>query len=128
VKYGRSDSEWSELLSAATDYLIEVAKDRRITNYTDLSSELVRRTGHARFDFSADRDQVAVGALLGEVTDRTYDEIGAMLSSLVVQKATGDPGEGFYRFARKLGLLRPGVEKFEFFQGQVRLVHEKYSG
>jgi hypothetical protein len=128
MKYGRSDEEWNELVDAATDYLVEVGKDRMVTNYTDLSSELVRRTGHPGFDFNMDRDQAAVGALLGEVTDGTYDEIGAMLSSLVVQKATGDPGEGFYRFARKLGLLRPGVEKFEFFQAQVGLVHEKYLG
>ena len=127
MKYGRTDGEWGELVDAATEYLIEVAKDRMMVNYTDLSSELVRRTGHRGFDFNTDRDQAAVGALLGEVTDGTYDEIGGMLSSLVVQKATGDPGEGFYRFARKLGLLRPGVEKFEFFQAQVGLVHAKYA-
>ncbi|KAA0098929.1 hypothetical protein CIW49_13715 [Mycolicibacterium sp. P1-18] len=126
MKYGRDDDEWDELLDAAIEYLVEIARDRAITNYTDLSSALARLTGYARFDFSADRDQAAVGALLGEVTDRTYDEIGAMLSALVVQKATGDPGEGFYRLARKMGLLPPGLQKFEFFQGQVGLVHEKY--
>lgn len=128
MKYGRSDDEWDELLNAATDYLVEVAKSRGLTNYTDLSAELVNRTGYARFDYNLDRDQAAIGALLGEVTDGTLDDAGAMLSALVVQKATGDPGEGFYRFARKLGLLRPGVEKFEFFQAQVALVHEKYKG
>lgn len=128
MKYGRSDDEWDELLNAATDYLIEVAKSRGLTNYTDLSAELVNRTGYARFDYNLDRDQAAIGALLGEVTDQTLDDTGAMLSALVVQKATGDPGEGFYRFARKLGLLRPGVEKFEFLQAQVALVHEKYKG
>ncbi|OBG42932.1 hypothetical protein [Mycolicibacterium fortuitum] len=128
MKYGRSDDEWSELLNAATDYLVEVAKSRGLTNYTDLSAELVNRTGYARFDYNLDRDQAAIGALLGQVTDGTLDDAGTMLSALVVQKATGDPGEGFYRFARKLGLLRPGVEKFEFFQAQVALVHEKYKG
>ena len=51
MKYGRSDDEWSELVDAATDYLIQVAKDRTITNYTDLSSELVRRTGHTGLRF-----------------------------------------------------------------------------
>ncbi|OBB45415.1 hypothetical protein [Mycobacterium sp. 852002-51961_SCH5331710] len=126
MKYGREDDEWNELVDATTDYLIEVARGRRLTTYSDLSTELVNRTGYARFEYELPRDQAAVGALLGEVTDRTLDEIGAMLSSLVVQKATGDPGEGFYRFARKLGYLRPGVEKFEFFQSQVALVHEKY--
>lgn len=128
MKYGRSDDEWSELLNAATDYLVEVAKSRGLTNYTDLSAELVNRTGYARFDYNLDRDQAAIGALLGEVTDGTLDDAGTMLSALVVQKATGDPGEGFYRFARKLGLLRPGVEKFDFFQAQVARVHEKYNG
>lgn len=128
MKYGRSDDEWSELLNAATDYLVEVAKSRGLTNYTDLSAELVNRTGYARFDYNLDRDQAAIGTLLGQVTDGTLDDAGTMLSALVVQKATGDPGEGFYRFARKLGLLRPGVEKFEFFQAQVALVHEKYKG
>lgn len=126
MKYGREGDEWDQLVAAATDYLIEVAEARRLTTYTDLSNELANRTGYARFDYELPRDQAAVGALLGEVTDRTLDEIGAMLSSLVVQKATGDPGEGFYRLARKLEYLRPGVEKFEFFQSQVALVHDRY--
>lgn len=34
--------------------------------------------------------------------------------------------EGFYWIARKLGLLRPGVEKFEFARRQVEQVREKY--
>ena len=76
MKYGRSEDEWNELVDAATDYLVEVAQGRRLTNYTVLSLELVRRTGHAGFDFNLDRDQAAVGALLGEVSKRTYEEIG----------------------------------------------------
>jgi hypothetical protein len=92
MKYGRGDDEWNELMDAATEYLVEVAKDRTVTSYTDLSSEHVRRTGYSGFDFNTDRDQAAVGALLGAVTDGTYAEIGAMLSSLVVLKATGDSG------------------------------------
>lgn len=126
MKYGRADDEWNELVDAATDFLTEVARGRRLTTYTGLSNELVNRTGYARFEYDLPRDQAAIGALLGEVTDGTLDEVGAMLSSLVVQKATGDPGEGFYRFARKLGYLRPGVEKFEFFQAQVKLAHDKF--
>ncbi len=126
MKYGREDGEWDELVDAATQYLIAVARGRGLTTYTELSTQLVDRTGYTRFDYGLPRDQAAVGALLGEVTDRTLEEIGAMLSSLVVQKSTGDPGEGFYRFARKLGYLRPGAEKFEFFQSQVALVHEKF--
>jgi hypothetical protein len=118
MKYGRSEDEWDELVDAATEYLAEVARSRTIASYTDLNLELVRRTGRSRFDFNMDRDQAAVGALLGEVTEGTYDEIGAMLSSLVVQKATGDPGEGFYRLARS-----PGEDKFEFFQAQVGRVN-----
>lgn len=126
MKYGRGDDEWNELVDTATEYLIEVARGRRLTTYTDLSTELVNRTGHARFEYDLPRDQAAIGALLGEVTDGTLDQVGAMLSALVVQKGTGDPGEGFYRFARTLGLLQPGVEKFEFFQAQVARVFEKY--
>ena len=126
MKYGRGDDEWNELVDAATEYLIEVARGRRLTTYTDLSAELSNRTGYARFEYDLPRDQAAIGALLGEVTDGTLDEVGAMLSALVVQKGTGDPGEGFYRFARKLGLLHPGIEKIEFFQAQVGSVHAKY--
>lgn len=127
MKYGRTDDEWADLVDAATAFLVEVARNRTVTNYTELSSELVRRTGQPVFDFNLDRDQAAVGALLGAVTDGAFNDVGAMLSALVVQKATGDPAEGFYRFAKKLGLLRPGVEKFEFFQSQVSSVHTHYA-
>lgn len=127
MKYGRSDAEWAKLVSAASDYLVEVAKKRSLTNYTDLSAELVGRTGQPRFDYNLERDQAAVGALLGEVTDATFDEIGAMLSSLVVQKATGDPGEGFYRLAKRLGLMQSAADKVECFSSQVSLVHAHYA-
>lgn len=87
---------------------------------------MVNRTGHSGFDYNLPRDQAAVGALLGDVTHATIDgDRRAMLTALMVQKATEDPGESFYRFARTLGVLGPGTEKFEFLQAQVSRNHDQ---
>ena len=41
MKYGRGDDSGTNSLTLTTDYLIEVARGRSVTTYTDLSTELV---------------------------------------------------------------------------------------
>lgn len=52
TSYGREQSEWNELAEAGRVFLIDVARRRGDTTYTQLNNELVEATGLRPFDFS----------------------------------------------------------------------------
>ncbi|WP_167513611.1 hypothetical protein [Streptomyces bauhiniae] len=41
--YGRADSEWAELVEAGRDFLIEQARHRTLTHYTEFWVKQVQR-------------------------------------------------------------------------------------
>jgi hypothetical protein len=51
-------------------------------HYSDLNNVVAAQTGQPTFDLSTDQGRWALGAVLGEVNDRTYPVIGALLSAL----------------------------------------------
>ena len=107
--------------------LERVAATRGLTNYTDLNRALADATGRAPFDFSLERDRVAVGAVLGAVVDRTYDDVGAMLSALVKYMHDNDPGAGFYKLAEQRGWMLRGHDRMTFWTTEVKNVHDYYA-
>jgi hypothetical protein len=60
-RYGRSNEEWTELAETATAFLIERAKLRKLTSYTELNATLIRRTGLRGFDFNRQDERAAMG-------------------------------------------------------------------
>ncbi|MFC8797327.1 hypothetical protein ACFT2C_06315 [Promicromonospora sp. NPDC057138] len=50
--YGREAAEWDKLVRGGTEFLVERARMKRTTTYTELDAALVRRTGLRGFDFS----------------------------------------------------------------------------
>lgn len=70
-----------------------------------------------------------MGALLGEVAQQKYGEIGAMLSAITIYLNENDAGPGFYRLASHMGLLTPkpsAEQRLAFWLTEVRLVHRHY--
>ena len=65
--------------------------------------------------------------MLGAVVDRTYDDVGAMLSALVKHMHHNDPGAGFCKFAEQRGWMLRGHDRMTFWTTQVRKVHDHYA-
>lgn len=105
MRYGRTIEQWQELVDAASESLKRTAKLRRDTNYTALNHEICRATGQSAFDFTNAADRAAMGDLLGDVVDATYDEHQVMLSALVMYIDENRPGPGFYNLAVLRGIL-----------------------
>ena len=127
--FDRSDDEWAAIVDDTTSILQDQARLRRVTSYSDVNSALARR-GHRPFDFSAQSDRTAMGAVLGDVVHRTIGDTGAMLSALVAYIDRNDAGPGFYALAVQLGLLRNTAtadDKLVFWSGQVAKVHDLYA-
>jgi hypothetical protein len=61
--YGREAAEWDKLVRGGAEFLVERARMKRTTTYTELDAALVRRTGLRGFDFSQADDRAAVSCL-----------------------------------------------------------------
>jgi hypothetical protein len=128
--YGRDDQEWDRLTEAGRAFLVERARLRRVTSYTELNAALVRRTGMAGFDFERADERAAMGYLLGLIVENDHARTGLMLSALVHYLDANDAGPGFYSLATQLGLLPRGASaraKEEFWVRQVNALHDSYS-
>lgn len=130
TRYGRDDDEWDQLADAGHTFLIERARLRRTTSYTELNAVLASRTGLRRFDFAQDSERAGMGHLLWLIVKRNVHETNLMLSALVQYLDANDAGTGFYKYATELGLLAPSVgpqEKLEFWIHQVSAIHDRYA-
>ena len=65
--YGRLEDEWNVLANACEEFLLERARYKFLTSYTELNAVLIRRTGLPGFDFNLAHDRAAMGHLLGMV-------------------------------------------------------------
>jgi hypothetical protein len=127
--FDRSDDEWDAIVDDTVEILRDQARLRRVTSYSDVNSGLARR-GHRPFDFAAQSDRTAMGAVLGDVVKRTVGETRVMLSAIVSYIDRNDAGPGFYSLAVQLGLLpntATADDKLVFWSGQVAKVHDLYA-
>ncbi len=129
--YGRDEASWEELTHAGSAFLVERARLRKVTSYTELNTVLANRTGQPPFDFSQPDGRAAMGRLLGRIVDEAWDpDKKVMLSALVLYLGENDAGPGFYALAADKGLIARNASsatKFDFWATQVRKVHEAYA-
>jgi hypothetical protein len=79
--------------------LIDAARYRGVLTYKGIALATgLPASGNAMGD--------AVGRLLAEISSNEVDQERPMLGALVVEKATGVPGPGFFKLARNLKKLQ----------------------
>lgn len=105
LKYGRDNETWAKLTEAGLEFLIERARLKRTTSYTELNTVLEQRTGLPGFDFERSDERAATGHLLGEIVKVNHPESNLMISALVIYLNGNDAGTDFYNLAADLGLL-----------------------
>lgn len=69
--------------------------------------------------------------LLGLIVTRNFPTTNLMISALVAYLGANDAGPGFYKLAKKLGLLSSNAsrnERWEFWVTEVGIVHDYYAG
>ena len=86
MPYGRDDEEWNRLVDEALRFLVERARLRKITTYTEMNATLARRTGARPFDFGHDGERAAMGAHLA-ITGRDHER--AEEAAREIRAATG---------------------------------------
>jgi hypothetical protein len=128
--YGRDDVAWDQLARVGLEFLIERARLRKLTSYTEFNATLVRRTGLPGFDFNRADERAAVGHLLYLIVELNRPLTDRMISALVTYLDANDAGSGFYAYAQELGMLSrkaSAQQKLDFWVGQVTDLHDYYS-
>ena len=117
AQLGYSQEQWGAARDELREAILEAARDRTMTNYTDVSAKVTAIPVTPR--------SPALFHLLGEVLEEEYKTTGLALTALVVHRA-GDmePGSGFYRMARKAGATFS--DPHEFWVRQVKAIFEQY--
>ena len=87
-KYGFSDAKWADLKEEVRQILVNAAKDREVMTYSELCDKLSAHVFPGSWRLTA---------LLSEVCTEEWDAGHGRLCALVVSKATGIPGVGFFK-------------------------------
>ena len=100
--------------------LIDAARKKEGVSYEEISEIMDLETGA---DISTD-----IGHLLGEINEDEYNRGRPMLSAVAVEPTTKMPGEGFFRFAKKLDKFDGEAEedKREFWRDEIQRVYETW--
>jgi hypothetical protein len=104
--------------------LINVARSQNLISYDDLNKQL-----NLGLDFNLPPDRDLIGQWLGEISEHEVKAGRHMLSALVghkEDKGVGDPGKGFYEYARALG-VHVGGDDLGFWAREVKWLHEYWS-
>ncbi len=116
-RFTLTEAEWEVMREAMRVELIEVAKQRRIITYGDLALLLPIYIHPGSYAFTRLLSQVCAAA-------DAADE--GSLCTLVVSKATGVPGAGFFR-----GMAEQGIDVSDFqnyWHAEVERVWARWSG
>jgi len=100
--------------------LINAARYKGIVTYQELAQMM-------GLPISGQHMGSQVGWILGEISEDEHAAGRPMLSAVAVA-VSGEPGEGFYELARKLGLLGevPSEESRKFWRRQKEAVYETW--
>lgn len=94
ARFTLTEVEWEVVREAMRVELIDLAKQKRIVTYSELALLLPVYVHPGSYAFTR---------LLGQVCEAEEQAGHGMLCALVVSKATGIPGAGFFRGAAEHG-------------------------
>lgn len=102
-------------------FIIGAAMARRVITYKEVGEAIERSTGHHI-------DGRMYGYFLGELVKRTFPSYRVMLSALVVNTETLEPGQGFVPLAIELGLGREGESETTIINRTRSKVWRRFAG
>jgi hypothetical protein len=101
--------------------LTEAAKERKLVNYSDLSSAI----GLSLMDASGLH---ALNKLLEEIADHELENGRPLLAAIIVNENTNMPGAGLFNYAKRKGLMKPkDKDNLSFFLLESKRVHDHWS-
>ncbi|WCP72198.1 hypothetical protein [Sphingomonas hankookensis] len=117
----RQLEDWENEVATVRAFLERAAKDGTLTlAYDPVMGVIGRKT-------STPNDRTVIGKILGQISRESYKQHGFLLSSMVVQKQTGEPSDAFYGLA---GDIDPSADDYdtwkEYHNAQLALIAAHY--
>ena len=112
-----AESEEDKVRKAVAGKLTEIASQRELITYTELSRWIEGETGN-----SVPASSSKMNDMLDEIGKRENQAGRGMLSALVVRQKERTPGRGFYKSAEDCGTT--DEERREFWQKEVNKVYD----
>jgi hypothetical protein len=104
-----------ETVRIVYERLIEVARAKSITNYSDVG-QLVG------LDMGTEVGRIRIAQILDDINHYEHGQNGPMLSAVVIRQDINMPGSGFFECARGLG-RDVGDNELLFWINQLNQVH-----
>jgi hypothetical protein len=117
TRYGFPRADWEAAKAHAKAILAVRAHERRTITYAELCREIEAITLKPR--------SWALMAFLDEVCTEEDAAHGIMLASLVVRADTGIPGDGYFRYAARLG--RDVTDSEAYWRSEVERIYATYA-
>ena len=111
----------AEVRDDIREKLIQIARSQDLVSYDGLNKQL-----DLGLDFTSPPDRNLIGDWLGEISEYKVRAGRHMLSAIVVHRegeGFGDPGKGFYEYARELGAYQGG-DDLGFWAKEVKWLHD----
>jgi hypothetical protein len=91
--------KWDEQVAQVREFVEEYARRREVVFYAPVMEQV-------GLNWRVPADRSRIGALLGAVSEQTYDEFGVLLTAIVHRDTSGQtgPGPGFFGLAKSLEL------------------------
>ena len=115
-----AESEEDKVRKAVTSKLTEIAGQRELITYTELSRWIEDETGN-----SVPANSSKMNDMLDEIGKRENQAGRGLLSALVVRQKERTPGRGFYKSAEDCGTT--DEEQREFWQKEVNKVYDSHA-
>ena len=112
-----AESEEDKVRRVVTDKLAEIASQKELIAYTELSGWIKEETGN-----SISAQSQKMNDLLDEISRRENEAGRGMLSAVVVRKKQQTPSNGFYKSVEDIGTT--DAEKEAFWQKEVNKVYD----
>ena len=103
--------------------LIEVAKQRTCINYEDAAPFL-------GLNMTLSNDRRLIGKVLDKISTTHFNAGKPILSAVVVHKHDGLPGKGFFKLARRLGIIEQDFDvrnEMAFYIGELERLYQYWA-
>ncbi len=117
TKYGFTQTEWRNIKAEIREMLIDVAHQKTTITYGRVARQLTSAILHA--------GSYALGALLREICHDEETAGRGLMCALVVRQSTGQPGDGFFKFAQQFGrdISNPTI----FWENEINTLYQTWN-
>ncbi len=114
-----------EILEFIKEFLQQKAKRRETVAYSEIIKAINKHFKEKKFSLTR-ASYMKLSVYLHELCKISFKERGYMIGALVVRKDKNIPSNGFFKFAKELGIFKEKENKIDFWKKQLEKIFEDF--